>query len=1638
MGAVEKLIDKKVLQTLIPFNALSPTHFTEVAKKTVIDTVRAGRYLFREGERDNESVYVLEGDVNLLSGKEIVGNIVGGSDAAQHPVAHQQPRQVSARARSNCVVARIDSSFLDIFLTWDQSAGYEVQEIEQEQDDDWMTRILQSQVFLKLPPSNIQRLLMRVESISANAGDEVIRQGSEGDYFYIIKSGRCVVSRKASVNAGEVRLAELADGDVFGEEALVSDARRNATVTMTTDGTLMRLAKSDFIQLLKEPLVNRVGYQQALAMVAQGAAWLDVRLPGEFQNSAIPGSCNIPLSALRREADGLAADTKYIVCCDTGRRSESAAFVLSQRGLDVYLLVDGLSSVPAADLTGTLKISQDAETGVTDAEVYDLESKRVARTEESLRRSTDPGEDTRRFAGSDEELRAVREQLEETAARAELLQQKLEASEAAVTETSSARDELQALEERFRQEMDEMRATAREQTMELEQSLLAARKEVNDAQAKAADLAGELQELAQVVKGKDDELVQSQGQIEQLEDSERRLISELEERRGEYEVLQGQLEEGRQQLEVQLAEQISASESARQAYKEQHVQLQRQYDELEKDRDHHRSAVAELEQQIAAAVAEATAAAQTQNQELEAAQKELETARTQLDDVRIEYDQGLSAFRTEAEAREREFQEKIKILEISLQAARQAGQDNSTERAQRLASLEAQLDDRMAELQRTQTDLGKLQTEKDELQAALGKAREEVTELEVRASAQVSTAQQGQAAAEKAAGETRRELEELHRQLEDLQQAREQLEAEGRAVTGQRDQHAREIEQLKDELDLAQKRFDDLEGSLEGHESTLRTQLDEAQARLAASDERIARVESARDAVAEEAEALRRELESSDTQHAAAEQERQQLQAEILRLTGELQNVREMQEEAGQHLAESADQTDRAQRQLADAQSRERDLCEEIAALKAELDRVRSDAERAGSEAREAADKLRLELENAVQARGALEQDIKQSEDRIRQLEAAASATREDEGARQTREAELLGQIESLTARIDGLLAEKGEAEAVIIHLEKDIEITREALAREQRRIDGEKARHQKSLASASHASDAQIEQLHVALDDAEGRAVAAERELGKLRQVLEETKARTVEEHAVLTAELAQLRQATAADIDVTHHEVERLRQELEIAKQASAQDASEGEIERLQFLLDEARDQVLQQQYEAESEISKLRRRLGEAAAGESVPLDEDHEAQLHRLGVELSAVRTRFEDAVRLHDEAQKEIASLRQQLETASARASLAAAAGVAAAVREQDHDMLDLAGTAPRKRRSGPATGIMFGLVLGVAGAAGFLWHDGQQTGRVSAASDAATPTPQIDPIDAPTAQPAQPNPVAPPSFEPAPVPAPTPAQLSPEPAPTPAQPSPKPVEVSKDPDPQVLPAPLVREFRDRLNGDGSGPMMVALPGGEFLMGSSSSSLDFDERPRHKVTVPPFAIGKYEVTFDEYDRFADDTGRARPDDEDWGRGRRPVINVSWHDALAYAEWLSEQTDHNYRLPSEAEWEYMAAAGSRSLYWWGANLGAGQANCFNCGSQWDAKRTAPVGSFPGSAFSVHDTAGNVREWVHDCYIGGYDYAPDDGSPWLESGCAQHVTRGGGFDSAANTLRTTKRGQQAPDSQLDTLGFRLARDL
>jgi formylglycine-generating enzyme required for sulfatase activity len=239
-----------------------------------------------------------------------------------------------------------------------------------------------------------------------------------------------------------------------------------------------------------------------------------------------------------------------------------------------------------------------------------------------------------------------------------------------------------------------------------------------------------------------------------------------------------------------------------------------------------------------------------------------------------------------------------------------------------------------------------------------------------------------------------------------------------------------------------------------------------------------------------------------------------------------------------------------------------------------------------------------------------------------------------------------------------------------------------------------------------------------------------------------------------------------------------------------------------------------------------------------------------------------------------------------------------------------------------------------------------------------------------------------------------------------------------------------------RSFSDALKNGSRGPNMVELPAASYLMGSSGSSPRFEERPRHTVALPAFAVSKHEVTFQEYDRFARATGRRLPYDEGWGRGERPVINVSWKDATAYAKWLSRQTGHTYRLPTEAQWEFVARAGSTTPHWWPESSGEIPANCFDCGSRWDGKMPAPVGSFQANGFGLHDTAGNVQEWTRDCYHNSYKGAPSDGSAWQSAGCSQRVVRGGAYSSPVDSLRSAKRAQFDQDTRLDNLGFRVVR--
>lgn len=434
---------------LEPISALSNERLEELAKLAYVERVSIGVSLFREGDLDNQTLYLLQGDVQLSSSDGSFDEIISSRhNSAKFPLDDSQPRQVSCVALGLVEFLRIDNSVLDYMMMWDQLAVQEELEDEKkaeaeaeaaaeeasktsesdeqsaeaktdvkdlaatliiESEDEpateqidtavdvgdegdvaveqrpaaktkeatpqiqpatekvaaeldetaepmiekgaWMRRMRHIMAFKNLPPANIKDLLEKMESIPVAKGETIVQQGEPGDTFYVLTDGEAKVTRT-------IELAQLKAGASFGEESLVSGGQRNASITMMTDGVLMKLSKKDFDQLLKEPMLNRVSPEEARPRVLKGDTWLDVRHASEFTHSHLPKAINIPLHEIRMRMKELDNSKQYICYCNTGRRSSAAAFILAQAGYKVSVLNGGVRVMPQDLVTnGNNKIS---------------------------------------------------------------------------------------------------------------------------------------------------------------------------------------------------------------------------------------------------------------------------------------------------------------------------------------------------------------------------------------------------------------------------------------------------------------------------------------------------------------------------------------------------------------------------------------------------------------------------------------------------------------------------------------------------------------------------------------------------------------------------------------------------------------------------------------------------------------------------------------------------------------------------------------------------------------------------------------------------------------------------------------------------------------------------------------------------------------------------------------------------------------------------------------------------------------------------------------------------------------------------------------------------------------------------------
>lgn len=335
---------------LEPIRGLSPRRLAELARLCRSAVGAPGSDPLRELGGGEQFVYLVAGELKIVLPDGSMRLLVGGCDAANWPLGYKTVMPVSSKAVTEVELLSVDFDLLDIMMTWDELSAVAETRSPPGGDDamPWSAltgafsvRALTSSALSQLPPAHIHELLGRFERVRVKRGEVVIREGETGDFYYLIESGRCEVSKR--VGGSDFGLAELKAGDSFGEEALVSESQRSATVAMKTDGVLLRLAKPDFAELLQAPLLHAVDRPEADGRVAGGlACWLDVRYPAEFAEDGLPGAINLPLNEIRSAMGLLDRQREYVVYCQSGRRSSAAAFLLAQHGLKACWLRGGL------------------------------------------------------------------------------------------------------------------------------------------------------------------------------------------------------------------------------------------------------------------------------------------------------------------------------------------------------------------------------------------------------------------------------------------------------------------------------------------------------------------------------------------------------------------------------------------------------------------------------------------------------------------------------------------------------------------------------------------------------------------------------------------------------------------------------------------------------------------------------------------------------------------------------------------------------------------------------------------------------------------------------------------------------------------------------------------------------------------------------------------------------------------------------------------------------------------------------------------------------------------------------------------------------------------------------------------------
>jgi len=893
MAALEQRFES-VFQMLVPINGLSPQRQQQLLAQAEILEFGPREFVFREGDRDNFAFFLLEGRLELLAQDQLVKRVEGGSPDGVHPLAQLQPRQLSARADSTVNVLRLDRGLMDKLLAIDGAGAIQevqVSEIDAEDDGDWMTRMLQSELFSRVPAANIQRIFTRLESVDVKAGEVILEQNGPGDYYYIIQQGRCEVSRTASTGKVPIKLAELGPGDTFGEEALVSDSQRNANVKMLTDGELMRLVKEDFIELIKTPLLSAIDLEEGRRLAAEGnAQWIDVRFPEEHAEGAIEGSINQSLNTLRMHAERLDPNRTYIVYCDSGSRSSVAAFLLSERGFDVHCLHGGLleygilSAVEqrfSDDLAGgpdggdSLELTLD---GTVDVPVTV-----AALVPSSHQSETEKGPDAGPAAGDADGL--VDADVRAQALKAELARANIKLDEARryKEQAESAREEA---------------ASAAKESLDAERARLA--EDAKKAKQQVEEAKRIKQELARTTE---------KAQLEAKELAAQR-AAELEE-------ANRQVEEARRLKKELAAAKRAAAEQAKQSKAKEKAELEeanRQLEEARRIKKEAEAAKRKIDED----------AAERLKQEQEKLAEDARRAKAVLDEAeKIKEQVALEKERAEAEAEQARLDQQAKFESMQREA-----EERMREEEKKLAESYAW----QAE------ELSRLQKMKDEAEEELENERDRLKAEAIEAKDRLREAQRIQSEVEKTRVESSREAEERQRRQVELErklrdEVQEKIVSERHKIEAEFARNAEELERARREKEAAEAArvaaAEEAERIIAEYKDTHEQLREREQANLHAERERLQ----------SEAEDLRNSLDDARAEKETALELQRETEARIDQLASErhtdakeaaqlAEDIAALEDEA-REARETAEAAEEAQRKVQAAADANREFMEQ-------------------------------------------------------------------------------------------------------------------------------------------------------------------------------------------------------------------------------------------------------------------------------------------------------------------------------------------------------------------------------------------------------------------------------------------------------------------------------------------------------------------------------------------------------------------------------------------------------------------------------------------------------------------------------------------------------------------------------------